>query len=136
MIRAVLDTNVLVSALITAKGAPAVLLRRWLEGAFELVVSPRLLTELSEVLDRRKFHGYADRTEVRAYVEMLRARAVQVEDASEGAGVSPDPDDDLVIALAAVAASVLVTGDDQMRGFRAPNLPILSPRAFLEAIEG
>jgi predicted nucleic acid-binding protein len=40
-----------------------------------------------------------------------------------------------VIALASGEASVLVSGDNQMLGFRVPGLAILSPRAFLEALE-
>ncbi|TMD08021.1 MAG: PIN domain-containing protein [Chloroflexi bacterium] len=42
--RAVLDPNVLISAILAPTGVPAALLRHWLDGEFELVVSERLLT--------------------------------------------------------------------------------------------
>lgn len=136
MIRAALDTNVLVSALLTPKGAPAGLLRAWQSGAFELVTSERLLRELEEVLQRPKFRRYLDAADIGDFVEMLRARAIVAPDPSEPAGVSKDPEDDHVIAVAIGGASVLVSGDDQMLGFRVPGLAILSPRAFLEVLEG
>ena len=50
--RAVFDPNVLVSAMISAKGPPRELLHRWAGGSFELVVSAEILFELQEVLTR------------------------------------------------------------------------------------
>jgi predicted nucleic acid-binding protein len=42
-VRAVLDPNILIAALLSPAGAPAQLVGRWLGGAFELVVSETLL---------------------------------------------------------------------------------------------
>ncbi len=44
--RALLDVNILISALLSRRGGPAQLLTRWLAGEFELVVSEALLSEL------------------------------------------------------------------------------------------
>ena len=52
--RAVLDVNVLVAAILSPTGSPATVLRRWLEGAYDLVVSPKLLEELERTLGYRK----------------------------------------------------------------------------------
>lgn len=52
MLRVVVDANVLVSALLNVDGAPARVVRSWLEGAFDLVVSPLLLRELDRVVTR------------------------------------------------------------------------------------
>jgi len=49
-VRAVLDPNVLISALLSPAGAPAELFTRWFAGEFELVVSPALLEELERAL--------------------------------------------------------------------------------------
>lgn len=46
----VLDPNLLVSAALSAKGAPAEIIRRRLAGEFELLVSPKLLEALERVL--------------------------------------------------------------------------------------
>lgn len=52
MRRVVVDPNVLISARLSPGGTPARLLTAWMEGQFELVVSPALLVELTGVLDR------------------------------------------------------------------------------------
>jgi len=49
-VRAVLDPNVLVSALLSRSGAPAQIVARWLRGEFELVLSELLLAELGRAL--------------------------------------------------------------------------------------
>jgi predicted nucleic acid-binding protein len=58
-VRAVLDPNVLVSAAIPPVGPPAQILLAWADERFDLVISPQLLDELSEVLGREKFRGTA-----------------------------------------------------------------------------
>ena len=65
--RAVFDPNVLVSAMISAKGPPRELLHRWAGGSFELVVSAEILFELQEVLTRPKFRRYVTLEQVRDY---------------------------------------------------------------------
>jgi predicted nucleic acid-binding protein len=49
-VRAVLDPNVFISALLAPKGSPAHVFRGWVAGGFELVVSPPLLAELERAL--------------------------------------------------------------------------------------
>ena len=48
--KAVLDVNVLVSALISRDGTPARVLRAWVDGHYELLVSPTLMAELERTL--------------------------------------------------------------------------------------
>ena len=48
--RAVLDVNVLIAALLSPTGAPAQIVSRWLGGEFELIVSGNLLAELERAL--------------------------------------------------------------------------------------
>lgn len=60
MRRAVLDSDVFVSALISPAGTPAKLLGEARSGAFEMIASPLLLGELEEVLARDKFRRHAD----------------------------------------------------------------------------
>jgi putative PIN family toxin of toxin-antitoxin system len=78
--RAVLDTNVLVSALITPDGASARLLLEFRAGAFELIVLRTLLTELRDVLGRPKFERCVSAPEVDAYVELIGRESILVED--------------------------------------------------------
>lgn len=135
MIRAVLDTNVLVSGLISEAGAPARLLDAWADGAFELIVSPRLLEEVERVLRRpklRKWIGLADGV---AFVAAIRAGAVVSIDVERPPRVASDPGDDYLVALAATAGDMLVSGDRRLTTISSPPVPILPPRAFLEELD-
>ncbi len=60
MKRAVLDVSVLVSAFIgSPTAAPAQLLEAWFEERFALIISPRLMGELTDVLGREHVHPAA-----------------------------------------------------------------------------
>jgi hypothetical protein len=58
--RVVIDPGVLVSAFISPrKAAPALLVDAFLDGHFEMLVSPKLIAELTDVLGREKFAAHA-----------------------------------------------------------------------------
>lgn len=62
--RVVLDTNVIVSAALSQRSAPAAIHNAWLAGLYELIVSPPLIAEYRSALsyDRvRSFHKKSDR---------------------------------------------------------------------------
>ena len=135
MPRAVLDTNVLVSALITPAGAPARLLAEFRSGAFELVVSPLLLTELRDVLSREKIRRYVSPSEADAYVDLIRRDSiVSVDPEPSGEMDSIDPDDQYLIELARSArVDVIVTGDARLLDMRHV-WPIVTPAGFLASL--
>jgi putative PIN family toxin of toxin-antitoxin system len=130
-----LDPGVLISGLISGKGAPRDLLWLWLEGAFELVVCPLLLGELERVLVRPKFRSYVTIQEVRAYAALVR-RLVSLEpDPEVAVGLTPDPGDDYLVALARAArAHFLVSGDPHLTELKQAQPPVLTPRAFLRRL--
>ena len=134
--RAVLDTNVLVSALITPRGASARLLIELRDGAFEMIVSPMLLAELQEVLLRDRFRRYVSPPEVDAYLKLIRDLAVVHDDpTSSSAPLSADPDDDFLVALAREArVTALVSGDGHLLALR-PTVPVMTPAAFLASLD-
>ena len=133
--RAVLDTNVLVSALISPSGRSARLLVELRSGAFELVLSPLLLLELREVLRRDKFRRYVSEAEADAYVELIRMEGiVRPDPASSLEPLSADPDDEYLVDLARVAAAdALVSGDAHVLDLH-DRLPILTPAQFLATL--
>lgn len=135
MPRAVLDTNVLVSALITPDGASARLLLELRAGAFELVVSPTLLAELRVVLGRPKFERYVTAPELDAYAEFISRESILIEDpAPSPEPLSADPNDEYLIDLARAArVDALVTGDRHLLDLRE-TLPVVTPREFLESL--
>ncbi|MDX6651277.1 MAG: uncharacterized protein QOJ38_58 [Solirubrobacterales bacterium] len=134
MIRAVIDPNVLVSAFISPGGSPPDrIVRAWAAGAFELVASPLLISELVGVLARPKFEPQAGSGRAGAYVAALTGGAVLVEDVPNPPRVCTDADDDYLFALARAAkASFIVSGDRHLLDLETPDPSVLTPREFVE----
>jgi putative PIN family toxin of toxin-antitoxin system len=114
--RLVLDTNVVISALLW-RGLPNELLRSGLEDNVRFFTSSPLLAELTDVLSRPKLQRQIVR--VRSSVPQLigsySASAIRVEP-FRIQPIAPDPDDDIVIATALAAqADLIVTGDRTLR---------------------
>lgn len=129
--RAVLDPNVIISALLSPDGSPARVLRAWVEGGFELVVSPHLLDELERALAYPKLRKRVPAEDARAVVDWLASTAEMAEDPDDPPGItSRDPGDDYLIALAERERAVLVSGDDHLQEL-ADAIPVLTPAAFL-----
>jgi putative PIN family toxin of toxin-antitoxin system len=132
VLRVVFDPGVLVSAVISPTGPPAEALDAWRNGEFDLIVSPALLDELEDVLLRTKFRAYASPEQVSAYVEALAAEALAYDDPGDPPRVTPDPDDDYLIALArAAGADLLVSGDKHLLDLSDPPLRVITPRDLL-----
>lgn len=136
MPRVVLDPNVLVSGLITPRGASARLLVALRHGAFEIVISPQLLGELETVLRREKFRSYVSIGEAAEFVDLIRRIGTAVDDpAAPASGLSGDPDDEYLISLARSArVNALVSGDPHLLRLRS-RIPVRSPRELLEELE-
>ena len=129
--RAVLDPNVLISALLTPHGEPAQIVRSWLAGAYELFVSESLLAELRRALRYPKLRALIEPTEAQELLDLLRREAEVIDDPDDPPAIqSPDPDPDYLIALAMSARAVLVSGDGHLLGL-GPHLPIYAPAEFL-----
>jgi putative PIN family toxin of toxin-antitoxin system len=134
--RVVIDPGVFVAALISRAGAPARLLRHWLDGAFDLLVSPALLDELVDVIEREKFRRHFTPSQARAFVALLIERAVEVEDPQRIEPRTRDPGDDYLLALAGSgAADIIVSGDKDLTELADPPLPILTPGELLRRLE-
>ena len=97
--RAVLDPNILIAALLSPARAPAQLVGRWLAGEFELVVSDALLAELARALAYPRLRRRVTPDEATEFTTLLRHGAILAPDAPEPARRSADPGDDLVIRM-------------------------------------
>jgi putative PIN family toxin of toxin-antitoxin system len=139
-VRAVLDANVMISALLSRSGSPAVVFRAWQDGQFELIVSPLLLAELERALAYPKLRRRISAVEAAALLDWLRRAATVASDPDGPPPIrSRDPGDDYLLALAAAEDALLVSGDEHLlslEGSLAGRLPIHSPAAFLELLEG
>ncbi len=130
MIRAVLDTNTIVSGLGWG-GAPGAVLDAAMAGQFDLVTSTVLLDELRRVLTYPKLEAVIGQTS--ELVELITLAAIVVEP-TETVDIVRDPDDNrLIEAALAGDADVIVTGDQDLLTLRGVGqVRIVTPRAFLE----
>lgn len=134
MIRAVLDANVVIAAMLNPAGRPAEVVGK-VRTDFELVWSPPIVGECHRVADYRKIRSRLRLAEPHAFIDDLAAAAVMVAtELPHVEAVKDDPSDDVYIATALVgAARWVVTGDQRhllpLRRFAG--VRIVSPVEFL-----
>ena len=107
--RIVIDTNVLVSALINPAGAPARVVEEIRTQTLHPVVSRELIAEYRDVLCRARF-GFRS-VQVNALLDDLAVLALCLNARQIDSGGLPDPDDAPFIAVALAAACPIVTGN-------------------------
>jgi putative PIN family toxin of toxin-antitoxin system len=130
LVRAVVDVNVLISGVLSAKGSSAEILRASRDGQFELVVSELLLAELKRTLAYPKLLKRIPPEKAAAFASWVRDHGILAEDPASPPPVgSRDPDDDYLLALAINRRAYLVTGDKDLLVL-SDDLPILTPAQF------
>lgn len=135
--RVILDTNVLVSALLVKGSAPARIVDAWIEGRFLLVTSDAQLEEFRRVTRYPRVRPYVEPAEAGSLVNGLR-RFAEVCSTLPDVDASADPADNFLLAMAqTVAAEYLVTSDK--RGLLALNrfdvTRIVSAARFIQILE-
>ena len=138
MIRAVLDTKVIVSGILSGKGARGRILRAWLDDRFHLVTSRAIVDELRRVLRYPKInhrHGWSD-ARILEFVEDVTSLAVLIRGELRLTVVADDPSDDRYLECAVEGeAGYVVSGDRHLVGLaQYEGVEILSPRAFLNLL--
>ena len=129
--RAVVDVNVLISGVLSAKGSSAEILRASRGGLFELVISEKLLTELKRTLGYPKLRKRIPAEKAAAFADWVQDHGTVAEDPADPPPVSSrDPDDDYLLALAISRRAYLVTGDQDLLVL-SNDLPILTPVQFM-----
>jgi len=141
--RAVVDTNVWVSAFLNPHGLPGQLLTAFQQARFTVSTSEPLLAELAEVLARPRLarrHGRG-MEQIAAFVEALRQDAEMIHPTGS-IRVCRDPDDDVLIETALLAGSeCLVSGDRDTQArevvayLEAAGIRVLTVREFLAELE-
>ena len=133
--RLVVDTNILVSALLAGTSLPAQLIVLWRQGRFDLLTAAEQLDELRRVTRYPKIRERLAPALAGRLVNDLRTLSVVV-DKLPTVDVSRDPDDNYLLAIAmAGSADFLLTGDkrDLLSLERHGSTRILTVRAFLSS---
>ena len=136
--RIVLDTNVLVSALISREGPPGRVLAAVKHEGLTLVTSAAQLSELRAVLSRERLRPYIRPEEAEDLLGNLQAVGEVVANLPT-TNVSPDPDDNLILATAiAGQADLIVSGDKKhmLALGEVDNIPIVTAAAAADRLRG
>lgn len=141
IVRAVLDTNTLVSAVLSPHGPPRRLLDAARAQVFELRSSPVLMAELLDVLAREKFATRLTAAGLTplGIVGEIRRLAVMVSPAEVPRIVPADADDDHVLACAVAGqADPIVSGDKHLLGLGGSyrGIAIATPTEAVQRIVG
>jgi putative PIN family toxin of toxin-antitoxin system len=110
MLRVVLDTNVLVSAVIS-DGKPRELLRKGIANEFSIVTSDRILKELVTVLRPPKFKTNED--EIYRIILALIQSSEVVNVKSKFEAIKKDPKDNMIVNTAHDGRADLIVTDDK-----------------------
>lgn len=138
--RVVLDTNTLVSGVISAGGPPRQLLDGARAQAFELCSSTTLLAEFLDVLGREKFTTRLSQAGLtpQSIVMELRRMANVVAPTHVCRVIKEDADDDHVLACAVAAqAELIVSGDKHLHSLNGQyqGIPIVRPAEAIRIIQ-
>ena len=128
----VLDTNVIVSGVLTPFGAPGEIVRMVASGALELCYDARVLSEYQDVLLRPKFPF--DQDHIDALLDQIKACG-HVVAAKPLAKRLPDPNDEPFLEVAlAEEVRCLVTGNLKHYPVKKrQGMSVVSPTEFLKA---
>ncbi len=130
--RCIFDTNTVISALLFKDSVPGRAFYFALANGV-ILLSSETITELIEVINRRKFDKYLTMEEREEFLESLLVRAELIE-VSEELKICRDPKDDKFLNLASSGgANYIVTGDDDLLILRAYcGTQIMNAKDFLE----
>ncbi|WP_308254006.1 putative toxin-antitoxin system toxin component, PIN family [Geminocystis sp. GBBB08] len=132
--RIVIDTNVIVSALIFSQSTTMQVFREAKEKGV-LLISSEILSELIDVLSRQKFDRYLSRDIREDFLAGLSVEAEIIE-ITEKIEICRDSNDNKFLELAVNGnATHIITGDkDLLELHPFQGIPILTPRQFLQFI--
>lgn len=134
--RVVLDTGILIAALISSDTPPDLIYRAWRKKAFDLITSKWQLEEFRRVSRYPRLRKYLKPSEAGNLVNGLRHQATVLKELPE-VQLSPDPDDNPILATAiAGGADYLVTGDkrDLLSLGKVEAVQIVTARRFADLL--
>lgn len=129
--RVVVDTNVLVSALLVPNSRPADVLKQFRDEKWSLAISGTLIEEYGRVLRRKKFG--LPLHDVDSLLQTIEARSIRVIPSKHFDLIADDPADNELIDVAVESkANFIVSGDSHLLSLgNFHGVSIVSPAEFL-----
>ncbi len=141
MTRIVIDTNILVSAILTPKGNPAEILKLVLEGKLNLIISPAILEEIQLVLSYPRLVRLIKKNkitmkEVYSFLEKMSKVAVITPGKLDIKAIPDDPTDNKILACGLEGeADFIISGDHHLTDLKIfQGIKIMNPATFLKII--
>ena len=137
--RIVLNTNVLVSALLSPGSVPGAVLAGWTADDYTLLVSELLIAEYLRLLERPRLQSKhrKGQEEIHALIAQFRSNGVLVQTDILTRVVAADSDDDIVVATAVAGeADFIVSGDRHLLDLgEHAGIRVVAPAIFLAILE-
>lgn len=138
LIKAVIDTNILISGLFAASGTIADLMELWISRKFDLVTSPEILDELYRVLHKPTIqkHFSPSEDEIAEYLEDIKEGAIITPNLYQTNKIKKDPSDNKFLACAIeTKADFIVSGDKHLKEVKHfYGIGIVDAKSFVEMI--
>lgn len=141
MTKIVIDTNILVSAILTPEGNPAKILKLVLEGKLNLIISPAILEEIRQVFNYPKLAKLMEknnitRQEVYDFLDKMSRVALITPGKLDIDVIPKDPADNKIIACALEGdADFIISGDQHLTDLKIfQSIKIIDPAAFLKIV--
>ncbi len=135
-LRVVLDTNLLVSYLLTKGKTMTRIIDYWENGDIVAIVSPPIIEELVEVVQRPRLKQHMT-VDPQVVIDLILSDAIQTPGDLAFPGASRDPKDDKFLACAVEGeAAYLVSGDEDLLSLKHfQGVSIVRPADFVRLIE-
>jgi uncharacterized protein len=138
-VRAVIDTNLFISGLFAEQGHTYELQELWITGAFELVVSEKILTEIEATLCKPHIHTklFISEGDEEEIIQLIREKAFLItKDRYETDRIKPDRTDNKFLACALEAdADYVVSGDNHLLSLKHfHGIQIIDAKTFVKKV--
>lgn len=135
-LRVVLDTNLLISYLLTQGKTISKIIDHWESGDIFLLVSPAIVEEIAEVVQRPRLRKHMT-IDPQVVMDLISSDALQTSGELTLSGVCRDPKDEKFLTCAVEGnADYIVTGDNDLltlTQFR--EIPIIRPADFVQILD-
>lgn len=133
--KVVIDTNVIVSALLSPESIPGQIVRLWREDIIEVLSHTTIINELREVMaySRIKKKLSLPSTQAHEFIELLEIYTVPVKIPAKVKKISLDMDDDIFLHVAYYGkAECIISGDKHLLDVKQyKGIPVLKPAEFI-----